>query len=776
MMVWARTTGIGACVLVAAMAAAGTSPVVAIAADGEGRPAAATAVAPARGPLLGSEAFRPTPRRPVGWRGDWTGRFRGATPPTVWTRRVKGITTGLRYQASKPAGRPGGDSRALEYFTLKDWLVAGPYPVDDPAKEIDRDFLAGEADVEPDVDAKAGKSTWRLVRVRIDTQSRHDHNDGTCGESNVDFVYVFGKSAKLDLAARQFPDDLDNQVAYAHTYIHSPEDAKVRLRIPFAGEAGKFYLNGRGAALNRRDRGRGAIVALKKGWNRLLVKVSVGKATGPSGQNPWNSRWRVAAYLAPVEPIAYDTRNIAWMTKMTGRSMSAPIVVGDRIFVGSGISDLMCLRKTDGKVLWIRSSTPYDAMTAAQRSARPVVREKVEPLVAKLRGLNEGIVEAINAAVSPRGLPSDAAARLDRKLRARSDAEREIHKAFAAMDRRKYPAMFRNEVSSSNATPCSDGTRVYWLCGGGMKGPGAYVIACFDLAGRRIWSFHEALGAQEHGMHTSPILVDGMLICGINKTLLALDARTGKERWRQSVGKAWKNVFCANSPVPARIGPDNVVLCRESIHRVSDGSQVGRTGIDVWGDFTPIVENGVLINPCQWQGWQKPVSFRAVRLAATGKKGRPKVVVAVDGRESSMPVRGHSTAVYTVASPLCVDGVVYSVEMGGGLTAVDMAAGACLYRLWLDGCNRYNRFLYGVCASPTLAGKHIYVIDDAGYTHVLQPGRQFKEVTHNIIENVHLSGHGGNPCKQESFYTSPFFDGKSLYLRGEEYLYCIRQE
>ena len=139
-----------------------------------------------------------------------------------------------------------------------------------------------------------------------------------------------------------------------------------------------------------------------------------------------------------------------------------------------------------------------------------------------------------------------------------------------------------------------------------------------------------------------------------------------------------------------------------------------------------------------------------------------------------MPTR-QPGGIFMVASPLYVDGVVYSVEMGGGLAAVDTLAKKALYRQYLDGYNRYNRYLYGVAASPALAGKNIYITDDAGYTHIIQPGPQFKELGRNILENIHLSGLGGNPCKQESFYTSPCFEGKAMYLRGEEYLYCIRE-
>ena len=139
MMVSGKTARATSRVLVAAMTATGGLLVVSAATGEERRPGKAPAAPLASGPLLGSRDFQPTPRRPMGWRGDWTGRFLGATPPTTWSRRVKGITTDLKYQAGKPDGQPGPDSRAMEYFTLKDWLVAGPYPVDDPVKDFDQE-------------------------------------------------------------------------------------------------------------------------------------------------------------------------------------------------------------------------------------------------------------------------------------------------------------------------------------------------------------------------------------------------------------------------------------------------------------------------------------------------------------------------------------------------------------------------------------------------------------------------------------------------------------
>jgi outer membrane protein assembly factor BamB len=757
------------CVILAALAlGCATSP-----ASAAGPTSAVQGGGPA-GPLLGSEEFKPTPDRPVGWRGDWTGRFPGAMPPKEWDRRVKGITSQVRYQADKPSGEPGAGSRPLEYFTLKEWLVAGPFAADDPAKGIEQDFLGGEDKVAPARGAKAADATWKFLRVGMDTQSRHYHNEGTCGDLNVDFVYVFGNLPERD-ADKSLTAPLDNKVAYAHTYFHSPSAGPVMLRINYTAAAVKAFLNGRPVEVKR---GQATKADLEKGWNRLLVKAASSQAAAPEGQNAWVSRWRVAAYLEPVLPVSYETRGIAWMTRMTGRSMSPPIVVGERVFIGSAMTDLVCLDKKTGKVLWLRTNTPYDAMTEAQRAALPEIKEKIEPLAARLTALNDEAVRAINAAVSPTGLTSDGQAELDKTLKARADAERAVHDAFAALNRKKYPQMYKNEVSSSNAAPLCDGEHVYWACGGGMKGPGSHVVACFDLQGRRLWTWHDggSLGSQEHGNHMSPNLVDGKLIYAANMTLLALDARTGHELWRSSPDDWQNGGHGSAAPLIVKAGGQNAILHNRYLHRAADGTVICPSLLDVWGVLTPIVEKNVMYNPCRWRGWKDPVGFIAVRPpSATGPGAKCETVLALDGKDVTMPTR-QPGAIFMVASPLYVDGVVYSVEMGGGLAAVDTRAGKALYRLYLDGYNRYHRFLYGVAASPTLAGKNIYITDDSGYTHIIEPGPEFKELGRNIIENIHLSGLGGNPCRQESFYTSPFFEGKAMFLRGEEYLYCIRGE
>ena len=719
--------------------------------------------------LLGSQQFLPSPERPVGWRGDWTGRFAGALPPTTWSRRVKGVTTYLRYQAAKPAGEPGKDSRQLEYFTIKDWLVAGPFSAQDPLKDMDKDFIGGEAAALPAEGAKVSDVTWKFIRADVETQSRHDHNEGTCGQSFVDFVYAFGKLS--DGPGVKVEGDFTNKVAYAHTYIHAPAEAKVQLQLPFDGTAGRFWLNGKPTDLDPKNRRKVFDVTLAQGWNRLLVKISAAEGLGKHYSGRWLSQWMVAAYINPVAPFSYETRNVSWMTKMTGRSMSQPIVVGDRVFVGSNISDLVCISKKDGRVLWLHSTTPYDALTPEERAAIPELKEKVEPLIAQLEKQSQDAVSAINSAVSPEGLSSDRVVGLDKILKDRTETEKKIHKALSDIDRKRFPPYNANEVSSSNATPCSDGARVYWTCGGGMKGPGAHAIVCFDMDGKRLWTRHEVPGSLEHGNHQSPALVDGKLLFGANTTLMALDAKTGAIVWKK---EKFGDISSGISPIIARIGGEAIVITKQKVARVSDGEVICDSFLhcDI-SEVTPIVENGVLYNSSRFRDWNDFFSIIAVKLPpGTAANGKAQILWDPPGKDVNMPLRGGN---FIIASPLILDNVLYGVDMTGGLIAVDMQAQKSLYRRWLDGYNRFNRFLYGVTASPTQAGKFIYITDDAGYTHLIQPGPEFKEVGKNVLENISISGVGGNPCRQESFYTSPYFDDKSMYLRGEEYLYCISE-
>ena len=78
-------------------------------------------------------------------------------------------------------------------------------------------------------------------------------------------------------------------------------------------------------------------------------------------------------------------------------------------------------------------------------------------------------------------------------------------------------------------------------------------------------------------------------------------------------------------------------------------------------------------------------------------------------------------------------------------------------------------------ASPVLAGKYIYMFGMNGTTVVFEPGREYREVARNKIEDCLLSAMRFDRGREipEHFASSPVAEGKRIYVRGGNYLYCI---
>jgi hypothetical protein len=80
----------------------------------------------------------------------------------------------------------------------------------------------------------------------------------------------------------------------------------------------------------------------------------------------------------------------------------------------------------------------------------------------------------------------------------------------------------------------------------------------------------------------------------------------------------------------------------------------------------------------------------------------------------------------------------------------------------------------GIGISPALGGKYIYLMGDANTTLVIQPGREFKLLAKNRIEQAACVGSPSE--RQERTAACPIFDGKRMYIRSENYLYCIGEK
>ena len=729
---------------------------------------------------LGSPNFYPSPEHPVGWRGDGSGRFPGATPPTVWSRRLADVTSEIMVQAIKPKGKPGVDSHALGYFTVKDWLVAGPFPAEDPEKDIDKDFLGGEAEVQPDAGAKAGDQQWKVHCANEASQSFHTHVENTCTEMWVDFVYAFGTLVPREKPSQRpvnMPPgydvakyaNIDKNAAYAHTYLYAPRPADVIVCISHDLPAVKMWVNGSPQRVGKGNAGN-VKIHLNAGWNRLLIKAICDQARARCNcftnfhEDDWLIiKWRFAAYILPTGNNGYETKNIAWMTKLTGRNMSQPIVVGDKLFVGSSDTDLFGLDKGSGKILWLHTGTYWDAMTDEERAA---VKDTAEPLLMELDKVNAELVVLLNANITPQGLDASRQAIIDKELGKRKKFLKALHDALSAGKKGKLyiNGMFPGEASAGDATPTSDGKWVYWV----VQGDGGYLTSAFDLNGKLIWSQFEyqKSGTGEHGSHSAPLLYQGKLYVCTMDSLIARDAATGKELWRTPGGGTRCSV---DYPTVVQFKGRPALQTSKALVSL-DGEVLVTGGYSTWECDIPIVEDGVLYNPSNRRG---DYSFEAIAIPKQDGETH-KVIWQLDAKTLYGPIGNFFGGDYT-ASPLYVNGLIYQVDSTGNLVVINTWEKKRVYQRYMNGYNVNSYRLYGYCASPTLAGNNIYLMDCVGYITLLKPGADGKVIGNNMLQNV-TGLPSSAPGHQEVFYTGMYFDGKRMFLHGDEYLYCIEEK
>ena len=499
----------------------------------------------------------------------------------------------------------------------------------------------------------------------------------------------------------------------------------------------------------------------------------------PSAEHPIG--WRgdgTGRYPAATPPLTwerkkagpgYRTKGIVWMTPMADQGVSCPIVVGDRIYMTTEISDLVCLDKKTGKVLWIRSNPEFEGLSDEELKEEPALA-KLQPLAAELAKANAELVNLLNTGIVTAPTTTQNIAGVTAKKKA---IEKKINEAQLAINKKQFDRYWGQAVFGfSGATATSDGK---YVCAFFTTG----VSACYDLDGHRKWITRGKGGGSEHGNFASPVLVDGKLAVWANE-MRGYDVETGKLAWSHpaKASNTYGSLFRLKS------GKDDVAAfqCGYFV-RVRDGTLIW--GANIFGDAvsTPVVEGDTIY---AWVGYPKinDQIFKEFRPAGTdkifleikipdsteGTKLKPYRGLKIEWAEGEVPVdkkkapfnRGY------VASPLYVDGLVYQMTQGCGLVVNDAATGEIVYRKVLPLKPRTEYWNWaGASTSPTLAGKHIYLMDNQGGTVVIEPGREYKEVAKNVLEESR------DGKEQVQMVSTPVFEGDRMYFRTPGYLYCI---
>ena len=651
---------------------------------------------------FGAESF-------TGWRGDGTGKYPDANPPIAWSR-TSAAMAGLRFSAAKPASADAGTP--MPDGVIREWLIAGPLPLIDQGA-AGAITLPDEAALDPSVNDPAGKSVWK--KVPLDS-------------GYLDFTRLLGKPEDTDVAA----------LAFARVF--SPTGGKFQLNLTTVGKM-TIWVDGKKPS----QTGPRTIVELARGWHRLLLRIS------PGERGDW--------YAVPVfhgqGPRDYTETGIAWHTSLPGMApgfygggmgAGSPVIIGDNLYLLSEPHDLICLSKRDGKVLWIRRASYFEAATDAEMKTPAYL--DAQATAAKIETINAAFVRG-----------AATAAQLEEK----GKLETELRKQMKLVDPAKYANEQIPDVGFSGYTPCTDGHFLYCWFGDGVS-------ACFDLAGNRQWLRVDQHAAVEHGFSSSPILVDNKFVVFI-RDLIAIDRGTGATVWQTPIvaptGLNPTHYF-HGSLASTMIGDTSVILLGNGmIVRAADGKVIWvEKQINSQSVISPVVD-GKRIFHCVHQN--KDLMIRTLPEKLAEPPNIAQTVVAID--TSAFPKH---YLPWHLCSPLVHQGLAYMLNNAGVLTVIDVAAGKVLYQRLLDldvfqGSN--EGAFRGVGTSPVLAGKNIVLCGNNGGAIVLEPGPSYHPLAKNKIENVVMPGAWSE--RQERFIANPIAEGNRLYLRGEGGIYAI---
>ena len=388
--------------------------------------------------------------------------------------------------------------------------------------------------------------------------------------------------------------------------------------------------------------------------------------------------------------------NLVWKAPLAGLGVSSPIVVGDRVFVTSQVG------------AGVRRPGSHPRL--AQGSAASSSGERA--LAASRDDRTMFVVEAFQ----------------------RSDGRRLWEYRVEAAG--PLPGV-HDKHNLASPSPVTDGQMVYAWFGTGQ-------IVALDMAGKVVWERH--LGQEispfdiNWGHGSSPTLFGDSLILLCDHApaayLLAVDKRTGKDRWKTDRGRG-RMSYTTPFVVNAASGPELIVNSSERVDAYDP-----RTGAFLWhvggsNQFpipTPTFHDGVV-------------------YMSRGYRSGPYMAIRPGGRgdiSSSHVVWQVSTGAPYISSLVYDGGLLYMANDVGALTAVDAATGAKVWQERVDGI---------FSASPVAAGGKVYFVSETGETIVVRSGRQPAIIAKNDIG--------------ERLIASPAVSNGQIFLRSDGQLFCV---
>jgi outer membrane protein assembly factor BamB len=298
--------------------------------------------------------------------------------------------------------------------------------------------------------------------------------------------------------------------------------------------------------------------------------------------------------------------------------------------------------------------------------------------------------------------------------------------------------------SYAAGSPTTDGKRLYVSFG-------SFGIFALDLDGNVQWKrdfgrLHTRLG---WGEAVTPVVHGDSLFLNWDQEgagdskLICLDAATGKTNWetKRDEKSSW-NTPC----VVEHAGRTQVIVNAENRIRSYDA----KDGSDIWQ------AGGMTANPIP-----SPLCANGIAFVMSGYRGNAAVAISLDamgdlGKDGPTLWRYGKGTPY-VSSPILVGNRLYFTQaLTNVMTILDARTGKpILADERLPGLGQ-------IYASPLAAAGRIYFTDRQGTTVVIKAGDELEVLATNKLN--------------DPIDASPVAVGKTLYLRGEKFLYAIEEK
>ncbi|MEI2725273.1 MAG: PQQ-binding-like beta-propeller repeat protein [Verrucomicrobiota bacterium] len=286
---------------------------------------------------------------------------------------------------------------------------------------------------------------------------------------------------------------------------------------------------------------------------------------------------------------------------------------------------------------------------------------------------------------------------------------------------------------------------------------GSAGTACLDTTtGKVIWKRSDLPCRHYRGPSASPVLFENLLILTFDGADLqytaGLDKQTGTTVWKTNRSVAWND---ESVPGPmARDGDLRKSHGTPLIATVVGKPQLLSVGAKAAYGYDPHTGNELWrVEYNDWSSAPRPLFASGLAYIVTGLVKKELWAIKPDGRGNITDTHVAwklSTHIGKYASPLLVDGLIYTPAEESFVTCVEAATGQVVWTERIGG--KY-------AASPIYADGRLYFFSQDGTTTVLKPGRTLDVLATNKLE--------------AGFMACPAADGKAFFLRTKTHLYRV---